>query len=243
VPHVWICAGVPGDRHPYRNSLDQVQVVFRVDALSGEVDPEKRACNFVRGVASPVLANPALDGLEWELRKRFPKPKSGYNAQVNLVRYCDDWIIMARSQAVLEQEVKPLVENFLAERGLCLSPDKTKIIHIDEGFDFLGRHVRKYHDKLRIKPSPNSGKALLAKVREVIKGYKLTPAAQLLGQLSPPRGEYSDLCQDGACDRPGPGVLGQASASEQATRMDTPKGFSLYFQQPLGLPWHGHEPR
>jgi RNA-directed DNA polymerase len=148
------------------------------------------------GIASPVFANLALDGLEWELRKRFPKPKSGYNAQVNLVRYGDDWIITARSQAVLEQEVKPLVESFLAERGLRLSSDKTKIIHIDEGFDFLGQNVRMYNGKLLIKPSRKSVKSLVRKVREVIKVNKPTPAGQLIGQLNPlVRGWANDHCQ------------------------------------------------
>ena len=51
--------------------------------------------NFVGSVASPVLANLALDGLERALRTRFPKPKSGYNAKVNLVRYCDGMPVQA----------------------------------------------------------------------------------------------------------------------------------------------------
>ena len=137
------------------------------------------------GIASPVLANLALDGLERELRLRFPKPKSGENAKVNLVRYCDDWIITARSKEILEHEVKPLVEYFLAERGLCLSPHKTRIVHIDEGFDFLGQNVRMYKGKLLIKPSRKSVKSLLRKVRDVIKVNKPTPAGQLIGQLNP----------------------------------------------------------
>jgi RNA-directed DNA polymerase len=137
------------------------------------------------GIASPVLANLALDGLERELRLRFPKPKSGDNAKVNLVRYCDDWIITARSKEILEHEVKPLVEYFLAERGLCLSPHKTRIVHIDEGFDFLGQNVRMYKGKLLIKPSHKSVKSLLRKVRDVIKVNKPTPAGQLIGQINP----------------------------------------------------------
>jgi RNA-directed DNA polymerase len=104
---------------------------------------------------------------------------------VNLVRYCDDWIITANSKEMLEQEVKPLVERFLAERGLCLSPHKTRIVHIDEGFDFLGQNVRMYNGKLLIKPSRKSVSSLLRKVREVIKVNKATPAGQLIGQLNP----------------------------------------------------------
>lgn len=56
---------------------------------------KKKVCNFVGRVASPVLANLALDGLERALRTRFPKPKSGYNAKVNLVRYCDGMPVQA----------------------------------------------------------------------------------------------------------------------------------------------------
>jgi RNA-directed DNA polymerase len=137
------------------------------------------------GIASPVLAHLTLDGLERELRQRFPKPKSGDNAQGNLVRYCEEWIITARSKEVLEQEVKPLVERFLAERGLRLSPDKPKLIPINEGFDFLGQNVRMYHDKLLIKPARKSVKSLVRKVREVIQTHKPTPAGQLIGQLNP----------------------------------------------------------
>jgi len=137
------------------------------------------------GAASPVLANLTLDGLERELQERFPKPKSGHKAKVNLVRYCDDWIITACSKEILEHEVKPLVERFLAERGLGLSPHKTRIVHIDEGFDFLGQNVRMYKGKLLIKPSRQSVQSLLRKVREVIQGNKPTPAGQLIGQLNP----------------------------------------------------------
>jgi RNA-directed DNA polymerase len=66
-----------------------------------------------------------------------------------------------------------------------LSPQKTRIVHIDEGFDFLGQNIRKYQGKLLIKPSRNSVKLLLRKVREVIKVHKPTPAGQLIGQLNP----------------------------------------------------------
>ena len=70
-----------------------------------------------------------------------------------MVRYADDFIITSRTKERLENEVKPLVENFLKERGLTLSVEKTKITHIEEGFDFLGWNFRKYDGKLLIKPS------------------------------------------------------------------------------------------
>src|SRR5712691_10352091 len=97
------------------------------------------------GICSPVIANLTLDGLERLLRAHDPpNTKRAQRAKVNLVRYCDDFIITGSSQAVLKQEVKPLVEQFLRVRGLELSQAKTHITPITHGFDFLGQHVRKY---------------------------------------------------------------------------------------------------
>ena len=66
-----------------------------------------------------MIANLTLDGLERLLRVHYPpNTKRAQRAKVNLVKYCDDFIITGSSQAVLEQEVQPLVEHFLHERGL-----------------------------------------------------------------------------------------------------------------------------
>ena len=109
------------------------------------------------GICSPVIANLTLDGLERLLRAHYPpNTKRAQRAKVNLVRYCDDFIITGSSQAVLEQEVRPLVEHFLHERGLELSQAKTHITHIEHGFDFLGQNVRKYAGKLLKKPAPKN---------------------------------------------------------------------------------------
>jgi len=106
------------------------------------------------GICSPVLANLTLNGLEQELREKFPKPlRDGKHEKINFVRFADDFIITGKSKEVLENEVKPFVEQFMKERGLTLSQEKTLITHIENGFDFLGQHLRKYHGKLLIKPS------------------------------------------------------------------------------------------
>jgi len=138
------------------------------------------------GIISPTLANWVLDQLELELNNHivvnsYLKRKR----QVHLVRYADDFIITSRSKELLENEVKPLVEKFLAMRGLRLSPEKTKITHIDEGFDFLGQNVRKYDGKLLIKPSQKNVKAFLEKVREIIKPNASATQANLIGLLNP----------------------------------------------------------
>src|SRR5262249_6320773 len=100
------------------------------------------------GSISPTLANMTLDGLEQLLAQHFPRERwregKRWRPKVNLVRYEDDFIITGASRELLETEVRPLVERFLQERGLTLSPDKTRITHIGEGFDFLGQNLRKY---------------------------------------------------------------------------------------------------
>jgi AraC-like DNA-binding protein len=68
--------------------------------------------------------------------------------KVNLVCYADDFIITGDSKELLENEVRPLVEQFLKVRGLTLSPEKTRVTHIEEGFDFLGQHLRKTANKV-----------------------------------------------------------------------------------------------
>lgn len=136
------------------------------------------------GIISPVLANLVLDGLEKKLRTR--KGKQGL---VNLIRYADDFVITGRTKELLETEVMPIVEAHLKERGLELSPEKTKITHIDKGFDFLGQNVRKYKNGERrvilIKPSKKNTKSFLDKIRETIKQNPTMPAGELIRILNP----------------------------------------------------------
>jgi RNA-directed DNA polymerase len=101
------------------------------------------------------------------------------------VRYCDDFIITGISKEILETEVKPLVTAFLRERGLELSEEKTKITHIEDGFDFLGQHVRKYNGKFLTRPSKKNVKAFLTDIRAVIKDNKQATAYGLVATLNP----------------------------------------------------------
>ncbi|MEG6868059.1 reverse transcriptase domain-containing protein, partial [Pseudomonas aeruginosa] len=104
---------------------------------------------------------------------------------VNYVRYADDFIVTGRSKELLEQEVMPIIKDFMRERGLTLSPEKTKITHIDEGFDFLGQNVRKYNGKLLIKPSNANVATFLEKVRSAVKGNKALDQPRLIRMLNP----------------------------------------------------------
>lgn len=133
------------------------------------------------GLASPTLLVLTLSGLEkavlTAINKRMDK--------VNLSIYADDFIITGASKEVLETKVKPVVESFLKERGLELSQEKTRITHIDDGFDFLGTNVRKYKGKCIIKPSKKSIKSFLANIRESIKSNPMAKTENLIHLLNP----------------------------------------------------------
>src|SRR5947209_222876 len=127
----------------------------------------------------------ALTGLEPLLISHFPKKgRPEKRAKVNLIRYADDFCVTGSSKELLEQEVKPLVEQFLRERGLQLSPEKTVMTHIEQGFDFLGQTIRKYQrgkrTKFFITPSKKSVKAFLRKGEEgQVRGVRLLAASSI----------------------------------------------------------------
>jgi RNA-directed DNA polymerase len=105
--------------------------------------------------------------------------KAALRAKVNLVRYADDFVVTGSSKELLETLVQPWVVEFLRERGLSLSEEKTSVVHIEQGFDFLGWNFRKYSGKLLIKPSKKNVKTFYAKVKEIIAGSLSIPRYQL----------------------------------------------------------------
>ncbi|WP_273660237.1 reverse transcriptase domain-containing protein, partial [Pseudomonas aeruginosa] len=136
------------------------------------------------GIISPTLANMVLDGLESQLKRHLGVTRAK-KLKLNVVRYADDFVITGVSPEVLEKEVKPWVEQFLAVRGLQLSLEKTRIAHIDQGFDFLGWNFRKYNGKLLIKPSQKNAKAFYGTVKEVIETSRTARQEDLIRTLHP----------------------------------------------------------
>ena len=131
------------------------------------------------GIISPCLANMALDGLEKVIKSVSPRISRNRRAKVNFVRYADDFIVTGHSKEHLENVVRPAIESFLKERGLTLSPEKTKIVRIEEGFDFLGQNMKKqYHNKLITTPSKDNILSFKAKVKETLRksGSRTTEA-------------------------------------------------------------------
>lgn len=177
ISHDWMIANIPTDKAVLKKWL-KAGFVYQNELFPTESGTPQG------GIISPVLANMTLDGLESMLAEKFPNAR-WTGRKMNMVRYADDFIITGNSKEWLEHEVKPAVVEFLVERGLVLSPEKTKITHIREGFDFLGWNIRKYNGTLLMKPSKANVKAHLDKIREVIKGNKTAKQANLIRLLNP----------------------------------------------------------
>ena len=126
------------------------------------------------GIISPLLANIALTGMEKALNIKYKKytRKDGTIGYINnsryvLIMYADDFVVLCKTRKDAEK-VPELLEDYLKSRGLTLSPEKTKITHINEGFDFLGLNYKSYKTidgrMVITKPSKDSIKAFKEKV-------------------------------------------------------------------------------
>jgi RNA-directed DNA polymerase len=171
--HTWLVEHVPTQKGKLRAWLQAGYLERGMFQPTAKGTPQG-------GIISPTAANMALDGLEGRLKTHFKG-----RHKVHLVRYADDFVITGASRALLEDEVMPLVVQFLAERGLELAEEKTRIVHIDQGFDFLGFNVRKYNGKLLIKPAKSSIAAVKEKVRETLRTGRSLPQGILIRRLNP----------------------------------------------------------
>lgn len=106
-----------------------------------------------------------------------------------------------KDSEILENEVKPTIKEFLAERGLTLSEEKTKITHIDEGFDFLGYNFKKFNGKLIVQPSEKSRQRLLDKVKSIVRKYRTIPQITLIRMLNPIIQGWSNYYKSCTCGK------------------------------------------
>jgi RNA-directed DNA polymerase len=171
--HRWILNNIPMNKDKLRKWLEAGYME------EGNLYPTT-AGTPQGGIISPVLANMTLDGLETLLAKNFRK-----RDKVHYVRFADDFIITGVTKELLEYEIKPMVQEFLKERGLELSEAKTKISHIEDGFDFLGFSIRRYKGKLLIKPAKANIKRFMENVRQILKSNKSAKTDNLILQLNP----------------------------------------------------------
>ncbi|WP_417017640.1 group II intron reverse transcriptase/maturase [Anaerotignum sp.] len=167
ISHDWLIDHIPMDKSVLKKFL-KAGFVFQNELFpTDEGTPQG-------GVISPILANMALDGMQKVLSDRFHTNRLGKidlrfkNAhKVNLVRYADDFIVTAATKEIAE-EAKEIIRGFLCTRGLELSEEKTLITHVDDGFDMLGWTFRRFKEKLIVKPSKKSVKALNASLHNTV---------------------------------------------------------------------------
>ncbi|WP_410521702.1 group II intron reverse transcriptase/maturase [Candidatus Tisiphia endosymbiont of Oplodontha viridula] len=180
ISHQWLLDNIPMDKTILKKWLKAGYME------AGNIYPTETGTPQ-GGIASPLLANMALDGLGKLLAKKFPIKISSRKPthKINYIRYADDFVITGRSKEQLENLVLPIVEQFLQERGLELSKAKTRITHIDQGFDFLGQNVRKYNGKFLTKPSKTSLQTVIRKIRKVAKDNKMIKQVLLITMLNP----------------------------------------------------------
>lgn len=144
------------------------------------------------GIISPTLANHALNGMHSLLKKEFSRKqvdssssRTSYSSSINLIRYADDFIVTGRSQRQLER-VKKLVSEFLLPRGLELHPEKTQIVHITKGFNFLGwTFIKSRNGYLQRLISKESQQTHKAKLRDLVKNSGNKPPSALISDLNP----------------------------------------------------------
>jgi RNA-directed DNA polymerase len=171
ISHEWLLKNIPMDTKILREFL-------RAGYINEGVYYSSSMGAAQGGIISPILANMTLDGIKVLLDNKFK------NKKVHFVRYADDWVVTAETREIAEQ-VKALIEEFLAERGLSLSEEKTKIVYIDDGFDFLSWNFRKFQGKLLIKPSIKAIAIITRKISNIIHNSKSMSQEDLIEKLNP----------------------------------------------------------
>ena len=167
----WMINNIPMDKTILRKWLDAGYIE------EGRLYPSRKGAPQ-GGIISPTLANMTLDGLEELVHSVVPRRN-----RVNFVRYADDFIITGKSRQVLDK-IKPVIEEFLAERGLELSQEKTVLTYIKDGFTFLGQTFRKHGRVLHITPSKKGVHALIQKVGTIIKEHVGAPMEAMIKKLN-----------------------------------------------------------
>lgn len=143
--------------------------------FQGELNPTEQGTPQ-GGVISPLLANIGLHGLESYIKATNPK--------FGVVRYADDFIITAKDKESLET-ANNLIQAWMSKRGLELSPEKTLITSMEDGFDFLGFNARHYNGKLLIKPSKKKVLTFCKRIGKEIKNLSSAKQEVLINKLNP----------------------------------------------------------
>jgi RNA-directed DNA polymerase len=159
---------------------------------SGEFTPTEEGTPQ-GGVISPVLLNVALHGMEQAAGVRYRSSARSDAETVRecpvLVRYADDYVAICHTREQAEKVKADLVD-WLKPRGLAFNEDKTRIVHVKDGFSFLGFDIRRHIDrqgsaKLLITPSKESVKRLRKRLRADVRSMHGANAAAVVFRLNP----------------------------------------------------------
>lgn len=134
------------------------------------------------GILSPLPANIALTALDEHFHTQwltlmgtgYQRTKRRRVGQGNwrLIRYCDDFVVMVSGTADQAEMLREQITAVLARLGLRLATDKTRVVHVDDGFDFLGQHIRRQRRRgtaklvVYTKPSAKAVKAIKDRISE-----------------------------------------------------------------------------
>jgi RNA-directed DNA polymerase len=172
ISHEWLLENIPIDKKMLKAWLKAGYIENGKLYTSYEGVPQG-------GIISPIIANMTLDGLEQAIKVAVPR-----RSKVHVIRYADDFIVTSISKTLLVDKIIPVIREFLSQRGLRISEAKTRITHIDEGFDFLSQNIRKYNGKLLIKPTKKAVKELLSKLKRMIQTMRGVKPEILIGKLN-----------------------------------------------------------
>jgi RNA-directed DNA polymerase len=139
-------------------------------------------------VISPLLLNVALHGLEEAAGVRYRTTDSSAAwtrpGSPVVIRYADDLVALCTSQEQAQQ-VKTRLAQWLAPRGLVFNEEKTRIVPLSIGFDFLGFNVRRYGDALLIKPSKPAVKRIRSRLSREMRTLRGANAPAVLAAIAP----------------------------------------------------------
>ena len=176
ISHKWLLENIPMDKQILRKFLKagfmEKQRLHPTELGTGQ-----------GSIISPTLALMTLSGLEDKVRSTNSKVRD--KEKINFISFADDFIVTGRSPELLEEKVIPILTEFLKKVGLELSQEKSKITHIEDGFNFLGFNIRKYKETLLIKPSKENIKEFLTDIRTTIKGNYAAQTENLINLLNP----------------------------------------------------------
>ena len=186
-----------------RRILALIKAFLKAGLLTEAGQPRKTITGTPQGgILSPLLANIALSVLDEHFTDKWDalgpywmrsKHRRAGHPVMRLIRYADDFVVMVSGQRSDTDALRHEVGGVLFSMGLSLSEEKTRIVHMDEGFDFLGWHIQRRRWRGRCEkratytyPSKQSLLSVMVKVRSLTrrsKHHSLTELIQALNRV------------------------------------------------------------